>query len=547
MKTMTIAKRIVFGFIAVISITVALGAYGYLKLGRIGLICSTSNRVTKSSVDGIALIQNIGTEVRDIYLLTLKHRLTEDPDSAAAILASIRSHLEQLNILTEGYEKTVTQEHDRQLLQAIKDARAPYAAASVNVLMSDRSDLKGTMAIVDKQLGPAYDAYIAAIDAAASGQKSHTEESGEKIMDAVTRGRLGIFIGLCVAIATALCVSLFIVAGVRKTLRRIVNSFQESSSQVIEVVGRLSKSSHAMAEDTGTQAASLEETAASLEELASMTRRNSENANRATELAKRARADAERGTAQMQTMNAAMQASKAAGDEVAKIIKTIEEIAFQTNILALNAAVEAARAGSAGLGFAVVADEVRNLAQRSATAAKETAIKIEGTMSKTSQSVEICSKVATVFDEIVGNVRQVDELVAQVSVASSEQRQGIDELNKAVSEIEKVTQVNAASAEQGANMAQELNSQAGIMKESLGELVALVEGAAAATPELQGSLQADEEAGASHPARVLTGDRNAHGRAHRAGPGSRETSQTLHMNTTETIDRFRAPKPASWA
>ena len=467
MKNATIAKRIIFGFFAVITITLALGGFAYLNLGQIDSICTTSNRVTKSSVNGIAIIQNIGNEVREIYLLTLKHRLTEDPDHASAILASIRSHLEQLNTLTESCEKIMTEPHDRQLLEAIKEARAPYASASVNVLMSDRADLKGTMSIVEQQLGPAYEKYISAIDAAAVGQKSHTDESGEKILGAVSHGRLGIFIGLSVAVVTALCVSCFIVVGVRRTLRRIVNGFQESSSQVINVVGGLTASSRALAEDTSRQASSLEETAASLEEMASMTRSNSDNAGKASELAKLARVAAEKGTVDMQTMSAAMSDTKAASDEVAKILKTIDEIAFQTNILALNAAVEAARAGEAGMGFAVVADEVRNLALRSAKAAKETADRIEGAIHKTAQSVEISTKVGAAFNEIVSNVRQVDELTAQVSVASKEQKQGIDELNRAVSEIEKVTQMNAASAEASAAAAQKLNSQADTMGQSL--------------------------------------------------------------------------------
>ena len=151
--------------------------------------------------------------------------------------------------------------------------------------------------------------------------------------------------------------------------------------------GQVSSASQSLAEGASEQAASLEETSSSLEEMSSMTKRNAENAQKANELAKQARAAADTGVGDMQAMNAAMDAIKASSDDIAKIIKTIDEIAFQTNILALNAAVEAARAGEAGMGFAVVADEVRNLAQRSAQAAKETAAKIEGAVSKTAQGV----------------------------------------------------------------------------------------------------------------------------------------------------------------
>jgi methyl-accepting chemotaxis protein len=163
-------------------------------------------------------------------------------------------------------------------------------------------------------------------------------------------------------------------------------------------------------------------------------------------------------------------------DETAKIIKTIDEIAFQTNILALNAAVEAARAGEAGMGFAVVADEVRNLAQRSAQAAKETATKIEGSLTRTTQGVEISAKVAASLDEITAKVRQVDELVAEVAGASREQTEGITQINIAVGQMDKVTQSNAANAEESAAAAEELNAQAETMKQSVGELQQLVDG-----------------------------------------------------------------------
>jgi methyl-accepting chemotaxis protein len=176
----------------------------------------------------------------------------------------------------------------------------------------------------------------------------------------------------------------------------------------------------------------------------------------------------------MRAMNQAMEAIKVSSDDIAKIIKTIDEIAFQTNILALNAAVEAARAGEAGMGFAVVADEVRNLAQRSAQAAKETANKIEGAIGKTALGVDISSKVAQALNEIVAKARQVDELASEVASASRQQTQGITQINTAVGQMDKVTQSNAASAEESAAAAEELNSQAIMMKDAVSELTRLV-------------------------------------------------------------------------
>ena len=273
----------------------------------------------------------------------------------------------------------------------------------------------------------------------------------------------------------------WIVRSINRSLNATISRMDETTRQTAASANQVSSASQSLAEGASEQAASIEETSASLEEMSSMTKRNSENAQKANDLAKQTRTAADKGAADMETMNAAMEAIKVSSDDIAKIIKTIDEIAFQTNILALNAAVEAARAGEAGMGFAVVADEVRNLAQRSAQAAKETAAKIEGAISKTGQGVGISKKVAETLNEIVIKVRQVDELAAEVASASREQTQGITQINTAVGQMDKVTQSNAASAEESAAAAEELNSQAEVMKQSVAELLQLVGGQSEAT------------------------------------------------------------------
>jgi methyl-accepting chemotaxis protein len=283
-------------------------------------------------------------------------------------------------------------------------------------------------------------------------------------------------VGLIAALLVGVSVAFFIIRNANRILRNLATALDDGSNQVASAAGQVSSSSQSLAEGASEQAASLEETSSSLEEMASMTKRNSENAQKANDLAKQARTAADKGVGDMQAMSAGMEAIKTSSDDIAKIIKTIDEIAFQTNILALNAAVEAARAGEAGMGFAVVADEVRNLAQRSAQAAKETAAKIEGAIAKTAQGVDISSKVAVTLNEIVTKARQVDELVAEVAGASREQTQGITQINIAVGQMDKVTQSNAANAEESAAAAEELNAQAETMKQSVAELLQLVGG-----------------------------------------------------------------------
>jgi methyl-accepting chemotaxis protein len=259
-------------------------------------------------------------------------------------------------------------------------------------------------------------------------------------------------------------------------LRRVINDLKQGVELLHDSATEMSANSQALAEGASEQAASLEQTSASLEELSSMTKRNGENAQNVTDLAKQASAAGDRGALDMQAMSAAMEGIKTSSDDVSKIIKTINEIALQTNIIALNAAVEAARAGDAGAGFAVVADEVRNLAQSSAQAARETTAKIEGAIGKTQQGVAISRQVAATLNEIVTKARQVNELAAEVASASREQTQGITQINTAMVQMDKVTQSNAAGAEESAAAAEELNGQAESMRQSVTELLTLVGG-----------------------------------------------------------------------
>jgi methyl-accepting chemotaxis protein len=178
----------------------------------------------------------------------------------------------------------------------------------------------------------------------------------------------------------------------------------------------------------------------------------------------------------MEAMNNAMLALKSSGDDIAKIIKTIDEIAFQTNILALNAAVEAARAGEAGLGFAVVAEEVRSLAHRSAQAAKETAEKIENSITSANRGAELSSKVAAGLHGIVEQIRRVDDLAGRVASSCKEQSQGINQITSAVNQMDKVTQSNAASAEESAAASEALNGQAEAMREAVETLMVSIRG-----------------------------------------------------------------------
>ena len=291
--------------------------------------------------------------------------------------------------------------------------------------------------------------------------------------------------GMTTTLLWMIPVSLLVIGGafiymrgsVMKPLEQAIDRINASSLQEEAAARDISSASQCLAEGASEQAASLEETSATMEEISSMTTRNAEHANSALQLSSQTREAADKGAGDMQRMLQAMAEIKTASDNIAKIVKTIDEIAFQTNILALNAAVEAARAGEVGAGFAVVADEVRSLAQRSALAAKETTDCINDSIRKSAAGVQVSTKVSESLDTILARARRMDELVREIASASGEQNQGINQVNNALMQLDKVTQSNAAGAEESAAAAEELNSQSVELKSAVSRLFDAINGA----------------------------------------------------------------------
>ena len=269
------------------------------------------------------------------------------------------------------------------------------------------------------------------------------------------------------------------------TLKSAADQLAQGCHQVSVAAAQISASSQNLSSASSEQASSVEETSASLEEMTSMIRATSENAQKAKTFASETRAVTDAGSVTMQEMdrtmaemNQAMAAIEMSSGEVAKIVKNIDEIAFQTNILALNAAVEAARAGEAGAGFAVVADEVRSLAQRSAAAAKATAHKIEQAIGSTRKGSQCTARVGESLEQISKKMAATDSLVGEIATAAREQAQGIEQVNAAIGQMEKVAQSNAANAEETAAAAAQVEAQGGALNEIVDRLQALAGGRA---------------------------------------------------------------------
>jgi methyl-accepting chemotaxis protein len=300
------------------------------------------------------------------------------------------------------------------------------------------------------------------------GGKTLVRDVQRSTFTLIVVGITGVLIGIGLAYLT--------ITRINRKLAQVAASLNQAAHQVGAAANQVSSASQTLADGASQQAASLEETSASLEEIDSQTKRNAENAENARTLSTDTRHATEQGTQQMQEMVSAMTDIKASSDNIAKIIKTIDEIAFQTNILALNAAVEAARAGEAGAGFAVVAEEVRNLAQRAAHAARETAEKIDDSIAKSARGAELSTRVSSGLEQITEKARKMNDLVGEIATSSKEQAQGLTQVGGAVTQMDRVTQANASSAEETASAAAEMKSQSETMIGNVNELMQLVSG-----------------------------------------------------------------------
>jgi methyl-accepting chemotaxis protein len=479
MKNWTIGKRITIGGGILLALLLLVGGTAALSLlslrkGAKSVDNEAMPGMTRSSlmanffVRGYAGIMTIDTtmtaEARDEFLRKTQLAVAKCND-----------------YLTE-YERNITADEDRQMVAKLKENIAvflPLRAHYIELIKAGKAVEASTYKT--QTFEPSYTAVRDQIALLLDWNAKNGLATTQAMSDSASRAVMtaSIISGLSVLIGISL--GIVIIRSTNQALRSVADTLTDASNQVSSAAGQVSASSQTLAQGASEQAASIEETSASLEEISSMTKRNTEGAGNASSLAQDTNHATESGSRQMQEMVDAMNAIKASSDNIAKIIKTIDEIAFQTNILALNAAVEAARAGEAGAGFAVVAEEVRNLAQRAAAAAKETADKIVDSTEKSAHGLEVSAKVAESLRVITEKAQKVNSLVSEISTSSQEQLQGISQVNTAMTQMDNVTQKNAASAEETASAAEELNAQAATMRDSVNDLMKLV-GTAKAVP-----------------------------------------------------------------
>ncbi len=474
----TLGRRIAVGVVAILLTTVALGVYATTSLLGVRRI---SDIITTDCLPGMVLISRVEVTLHEAEMNLREHLLANDPATMAALEKRISDRRDAISKVLADYEKTITIAEDRAIFDRLTAERPKYMASRTDVLEHSRNGRKAeALALLQGSHAEAARRYFNVVAEEIAFNERNGRLHGAEISRDVSSSLVGLVIGTALAIVVAATATVLLVRTTNKLLRRVGASITDGSAQVAAAASQVAGASQSLAQGATEQAASVEETSASLEEMSSMTKANSDSAQRANELSSRTRAAADSGARQIDEMRGAMDEIKASSAAIAKIVNTIEEIAFQTNILALNAAVEAARAGEAGMGFAVVADEVRSLAQRAAQAAQETGSKIHDAITKSERGVAISNEVARVLADIVEHARSVDTLVAEIATSSREQTQGITQLGSALTQMDKVTQSTASNAEENAAAAEELNAQAASMQEAIRELQQLVGAAAMA-------------------------------------------------------------------
>ncbi|MBI5083897.1 MAG: hypothetical protein HZB13_04790 [Acidobacteria bacterium] len=478
---MSLAWKIYASAGALTSLVLLLGLLSVLALSllqqRLDQVVHRDARKSQMSAEAGATAGAILNAQRGVLLGSL----TGDAAQVESASRQLRDSASRLRQSLRAMEPLLAEEVERnlhaQMNSTVEDWQREYSKWDSNIRGQRFDEASKAQAEVFR---PIFDRMLSKAEELSSAANAAQARSAEASTSQVSLWKL-VSALLCLVSLAIGAVVFWVIHGNAAELSRIAGEIEEGSRQVASAAHQVSGSSQALAQGSSEQAATLEETSASTEELNSMTQKNAENARTAATESDRADQLLKATDQKLGEMITSMREINTSSEKISRIIRVIDEIAFQTNILALNAAVEAARAGQAGMGFAVVADEVRNLAQRSAQAARDTSELIEESIQRSGEGKLRLDEVAACVANVFENSSRIRVLFNEVNLGSQEQARGIEQISRSVSQMQQVTQSTAASAEQSASAGEQMSAQAQSLHDSVERLRLLVNGAAGST------------------------------------------------------------------
>lgn len=494
-----LSTRLMLGFsilLAIIGLMVSVSLYNMAQVkGKMEKIVTVNNIRIKLSYELMDSFRQISTSLS--LVLLYNDSLLDNRERTRIQSAYQKFQMTYENLLN----LPIQNEQDRLTRDRIDELAKVAMPLNDQMLQLDAAQ-KNTEALIlfNQKAQPALQAVIEASIVYVRLQSGNNDNDSAIATQSYSYSfTLLLILGL-VAFGAGIVATYFLTRSIAQPVNKIAADLNEGANQIAAASNQLSAVSQQLSVGSAEQASSIEKTSSTLQESAAMLQQNSNNTRQAAQLSEQAKNASKIGNQQMEEMMNAILEIKKSSDQIEKIIKVIDDIAFQTNILALNAAVEAARAGEAGMGFAVVAEEVRNLAQRSAQAAKDTTTMIETNIELSGTGVSVAKKVKEALNEINIQANKVSELMAEIATASGEQSQGIKHVNYALSQMESVTQQNATSAEESASASHELSVQAQNLRDLVQRLFELVNGKTIVNMKNKGHHKAKYPTEANTPA-----------------------------------------------